>query len=412
MIIVLVAIPMLALLPLFDGGRAYWPFVFAGAFALGIVPGVSAAIFPSVAYGSLAVLDVVLTLALVVPLILLKRTRVSFDVTESKFTFNRKTLVLLTVLLAAVLITTLHMLRTLHDQASSGSLYALNVAYAQNEQTFGLWGRISRLAIPAGLACFLAGIYAKNSKERRVYILFAVLFAATLLSVRRSAFFYEVAFYVLAYLTTIQNGRRLFKVMAVGAGATCAALLLFGYVQVQTHKSQYESAWASGIHDGSSYVTGNLPYAECLNVGGTKLPSGTSFPDASAILSKLNGTSGHAGDKPFCRLPDGQLFNTSPAYFDVNSDFGPLGVVSYGALIGVALGLLLRRSRRYVGLEVMLCGVVLFSFRENLLGSLDIVQSLLVYPVLVALIFRPIRNVSGRIHSERVAATSILRGER
>jgi|GEM_PF-5947861 len=393
MLVVFVAIPILALLPFFGAGRAYWPLAFAGVFALGIVPSLSTIVFPTFGYGSIAGLDLALMLAIVTPLLLLKRSRISSDVTEGNFHFDKRTILLLCTLLLVVSIAALHMYRAIRSQASAGSLYDLNVAYAQSQKTFGLWSRVSRLAIPAGLACFLAGVYSQNSKQRGTYILFAVLFAATLLGVRRSVFFYEAAFYVLAYLTTISDGRRLLKVCAFSAVSSCLALLLFGYVQVQTHKSAYHSAWASGVHDGASYVTGNLAYAECLDQENVKLAPGTSFPDVSAVISKIDGKFGHAGAKPFCPLPDGRLFNTSPAYFDVDSDLGPLGVIGYGLLIGGSIGLLLRRSRRYIGLEVMLAGVVLFSFRENLLGSLDIVQSLLVYPLLTTLIFRPVGRV-------------------
>lgn len=272
--------------------------------------------------------------------------------------------------------------RTLLSSYSIVNLYQMNVAWSDDTVPhFGIWGRLSRLAIPLGMLAFAIATLApvRLGTRRRLYTLSA-FFAISTIGVRRSTFLYVCAFYFIIWLTTIRDARRFVRVAAGGAVAYLSLLWFFGYIQIATHKSAYTSPWQSGLHEGLLYFAGNLPYAECAVNGGVKPTPGFSFPFVTQLIGRLSGNDVHL-TKPFCMLATGQLFNTSPAYTDVAVDFGLLGVAVFGALLGALVAAAGSRLQRSAGVHAVILATILFAVRENILGQLDVIQALVLYPI-------------------------------
>lgn len=296
---------------------------------------------------------------------------------------------LLVVGAAAAIFAQLHILAAERAQYVVTNLYQLNVAASSLElQSFGLWGRVNRLAIPLAVYAAVLALHAGKRSDKVHYVLISAAYILALLGPRRSIVFYvaiAIGFVVLLYNYEKRNLR--FRTIVFVVLSAVALEWGFGYVQIATHKSTATSAFSSGFHDGSLYAAGSLPYADCV-------PSSSPGTKWSAFVAfdHYIGGDKFAGAQPFCRLPDGRLFNTAPGYINVYFAYGVVAV----AVFGLALGLVyvwLRRSRRpSIGLQALILTAVAFQLRENLLGQLDFLQTLAVYALVVFLVEMHVRR--------------------
>lgn len=265
--------------------------------------------------------------------------------------------------------------------ANVTNAYDLNVAYseARGDGSFGMVARVARLSIPFAVLCFAAGLLARTRRDRVIFFAFAALFTLELVSVKRSILFYTVAALILLWMTSVSDFRKLIRAVAGASLLGLAGLWFFGALQVATHKSAYDSAWESGLHEGATYISGNIPYAALFGPDGYTLPPGNSFPYFFQLFSPdLRGTI----EKPFGTLPDGKLFNTSPGYFDVWNDFGWFGLILFALGLAFLASFAVRGRMRTAGSVALTLLPVLFLFRSNVLGELDVLQALVVYPFL------------------------------
>lgn len=303
---------------------------------------------------------------------------------ESRLTWNPTVAAALTVAFVVTAAATVATLRQITGSGQVTNAYDLNVAYseARDGGSLGIVGRLGQLALPFAVLCFAAGRTSPDRRTRLLYLAFSMLFTLELVSVRRSTLFYAVACFVIMALATITSTRRLFRVLIGSVAVLCASLWFFGFLQVATHKSRYTSAWDSGIHEGASYVSGNLSYASYFGDGGSPLPRGNSFPNLFQMVDpSLRG----AITKPFAALPDGQMFNTSPGYFDVWSDFGLFGLLTFCTALMWLGGRAAGGRMATLGSAALVLLPLTFLFRSNVLGEWIVLQSLVVYPVLVRL---------------------------
>lgn len=281
---------------------------------------------------------------------------------------------------AAAVYAQLHILAAERAQYVVTNLYQLNIAASSLElQSFGLWGRVNRLAIPLAIYAAVLSLHAVKRSDKVQYVLISAAYIVALLGPRRSIVFYvaiAIGFVVLLHNYEKRNLR--FRTIVFVVLSAVALEWGFGFVQIATHKSTATSAFSSGFNDGSLYAAGSLPYADCV----PSSSPGTKW-SAFVALDHYIGGDKFAGAQPFCRLPDGRLFNTAPGYINVYFAYGVVAV----AVFGLALGLIyvwLRRSRHpSIGLQALVLTAIAFQLRENLLGQLDYIQALAVYAVVV-----------------------------
>lgn len=313
----------------------------------------------------------------------------------------------------AILAATAYTMQVLLSNYSITSLYEMNEAYADRYlPSFGLAGRVSRLSMPVGIVCFVLALNHPKGKARLHFLGLSILMLACLIGVRRSTIFYEVGFMLFLWLSRQAQARRLLR---SGVGASIVVMILiafFGFIQIDTHKALSDSVVEASIEGALLYVGGNIPYGECLLTNPGLVSQGTSFPIVSYISSALSGETRMDLSKPFCVLSNGQAFNTSPAYVDVHLDFGEGGVILFGLMLGLLMALGVSGINRLEGVQAMTLTIVAFTVRENMLGMLDVVQALLAYPVLVAVLISLSHGQVGQRKMIRRDATPFRRVRR
>ncbi|ULH14257.1 oligosaccharide repeat unit polymerase (plasmid) [Deinococcus sp. KNUC1210] len=307
---------------------------------------------------------------------------------EAMIIYNKRLLYFIVTLLFIVILGNLGVYSIIFSHYSIKSLNDLNIAFSDpNIPSLGIYGRMARLAIPAGLLCFTAASYSKIPHAKRILYIFCFLFTLTLIGVRRSILIYQLFFYIMAYLSISRSIWGTFKSIIPISFAALLIIFIFGYVQVSTNKTTSDSPLISGIRDGSLYFSGNLAYTECISQRGESLEKGNAIPIIYTAINRL-GNSKDNVTKSFCNISEDVKFNTSPAYFDFFNDYGYIGVAIFMFLISFITTLCIVRAIPMAGLGAIFVTTVLFLFRENLVGQLDIILSILVYPFILFVFVR------------------------
>lgn len=334
------------------------------------------------------------TASLVLPLIAIPVKREPPPARESALRDSRGVRTLLIAGTSIAALFSVYMTYALVAQYSVSSLNELNLVYSDPDlPEFGLIGRIGRLSMPLGLVSLVIWLETPRRNRRAFYLVIALLALVTLIGVRRSTFFYQVAFYLFLWLNQRARHGRLLRSGVLASGVIAGMLTFFGFVQVATNKASADlDSLTAGLEGASIYIGGNMPYSETLLANPESVERGFSFPIISYFISDVAGAERKDLGKPFFPLPDGVLFNTSPAYTDVLIDFGTVGVILFGLALGTLLLLGIAGSNRWEGLHAVMLTIVAFSMRENMLGMLDVVQTIVVYPFLVYLLTRIARE--------------------
>jgi oligosaccharide repeat unit polymerase len=315
-------------------------------------------------------------------------SRAEFCPKEASVSINLTVILFLSIILVLVLYGNFKIYQLIFSLYQVANLNDLNIAFSDpNLPSLGIYGRLSRLAIPAGLICFAAMVTTDSRHSKKYLGVFCLLFTASLIGVRRSIFIYQIIFYAITYLSTIRNVKQLFKSLLPLALVSFMIVSVFGYVQVNTNKSKQDSAVLSGLSDGLVYFSGNITYAECISRDIVGLQKGNSLPIYFIVTNR--GKVGFDGvKKSFCEIYPGQLFNTSPAYFDFYNDFGYVGEVVFMLVMAFIATLFILGRISLLGLGSIFVSALLLMFRENIIGQLDILYSIVIYPILLSIIIR------------------------
>lgn len=369
------------------------PFAIPVAIVGVVAPVEAAAFFGANSFASMIPVTVLFLVCLVVPLAFGRRVQAG-GWSEEFLVRWRLCRFLLVGILAAAFYAQLHMFLRIGQSFDIKSLYDLNVAYSSEElPSFGLWGRVNRLAMPFGVLAAVCGALSDRGRTRVFYFVVALLYVVALTGPRRSLVFYQVVAYGFVLLLAAVRRGRIRPRLVVGAALALVVLeWFFGAIQIATKKSAYSSAITSGFREGSLYISGNLPYAQCVVAS----PVGAQRWSAFNIWDHYVSGNTSAGVKPFCRLNDGHLFNTSPGYVDVYLALGLVGVIVFGLVLGLVLRRASEANRPSAGLVALILTGITFLFRENVFGSLDFLQALLVYAALLGIV----RMRQGRFQSE------------
>lgn len=286
--------------------------------------------------------------------------------------------------------------QTIFSLYSVGSLNDLNIAFNDpNIPSFGIYSRLSRLAVPLGIACLSMFVYSKDKGSKRVYFWACLIFTLTLVGVRRATLLNQLVFYIFILLPLIKSRSAFIKYTFFAAVTAALMATIFGYVQINTNKSKFDIPILSGFYDGSTYIAGNLPYAECLASTNLDFSKGNSFPFIYLIVNRV-GSIDNEIKKPFCDIGDGLLFNTSPVYYDLYRDFGYVGVMIFMLILGFGL-MYSYGNVRFSGIQAMIAGSVFFGIRENLIGQYDTLFALMLYVPLVFLLTRLAKRRSANV---------------
>lgn len=309
---------------------------------------------------------------------------------EASFSLNWQAIHFLTIALVLSLFGTFMMYRLVFSVFSISNLNDLNIAFSSNLlPSLGIYGRLNRLAIPLGLLCLVLSRNTRDKKMRSILLIYCAIFTSMLIGVRRSTIIVQISLYVTFYLLTVNDIRSMIKSLLITCAAVFSSAWFFGLIQIATNKSAYENPIFSGLIDGLKYFSGNIAYAECISVGKYPYPSGNSLPFFYQLLNIRE-----AGEiyKPFCNIAVGELFNTSPVYFDLYNDGGWVMLIIFSISVSILIFMTYLNKINIIGMKVILTAAIVFFTRENIIGQYDTVYSIVVYILFLYII----RRISAR----------------